>query len=100
MDSHFTEKTDLSKGTGSGMFEFYNKTNFEKILFLQHQVTELVRVVAKKNSHIQKLEEQLGRAIEYNTESAKVTALKAQITHNNEVIKKYKTLYLESLNKK
>lgn len=82
------------------MFNFFKKTDYEHRLFLQHQTKELLNLVKRKNNHIKALEEQIGRIIEGYTESMQLKALKAQITENQRVIKKYKDLYHEAISNK
>lgn len=96
----FKEKNDYKTGKGSGIFEYRNLRDFEKVLFLEHNVKELIELLKRKNKYISEVLDQLGRVIEDNEESRQVKALKAEITNNQRVIKKYKTLYQEQLEKK
>jgi len=87
----FTEKNDMKNGVpGSGIFEYRNLRDFEKVLFLEHNVKELIDLLKRKNTHIIEVNEQLDRVIENYQESNQVKALKAEITNNLRLIKKYK----------
>ena len=92
---------DLSKykRTASDIFVYKNLRDFEKVLFLEHNVSGLILLLKKKNKHIIELCQQIERIIEENEESKKILALKAEITNNQRVILKYKKLYQESINK-
>lgn len=95
----FKEKNDRKNGIGSDIFEYRNLTDFEKILFLEHNVKELIELLKKKDNHIKELDAQFDRIILEYDETRQVKALKSQVTQNLAIIKKYKTLYLEQLNK-
>lgn len=98
--SQFKIKNDKNNGVvGSGIFEYRNLRDFEKVLFLEHNVNELIALLKRKNNHIKEVHEQLNRIIEEYEDSRQVKALKAEITSNQRVIAKYKNLYLELLNK-
>ena len=83
----------------SEIFVYKNLRDFEKILFLEHQVNELITLIKRKNKYIKELDEQLQRAIEFNEENRQIIALKAEITNNHRIIRKYKQLWQEELNK-
>lgn len=72
----FREKNDNKAGKGSGIFEYRNLRDFEKVLFLEHNVKELIELLKLKDNYI-----------------------KEQITNNQRIILKYKTLYKEQLEK-
>lgn len=84
----FKEKN--SEYSGSGIFEYRNLTDFEKILFLEHNVKELITLVKRKNNVIIEVTKQLDRVIEDYDESKQIKALKAEITNNLRNITKYK----------
>ena len=87
----FTEKNDMKNGNpGSGIFEYRNLRDFEKVLFLEHNVKELIELLKRKNTHILELNDQINRIIENYEESRQITALKAEITNNLRIIKKHK----------
>lgn len=96
----FKEKNDRVNGVeGSGIFQYRNLREFEKVLFLEHQVKGLIDLLKRKDNHIQEIMEQMDRVIEENSEGKKEKALKAEISSNHRVIVKWKTLYLELLDK-
>jgi hypothetical protein len=95
----FKEKNNNKAGKGSGIFEYSNLRDFEKVLFLELNVKELIQLLKRKDNYIKEVLEQLDRVIEDNEESRQVKALKAEITNNQRVILKYKTLYQEQLAK-
>jgi hypothetical protein len=87
----FTEKNDRKNGNvGSGIFEYRNLRDFEKVLFLEHNVTELIDLLKRKNNHILDLSLQLDRVIDNYEESRQVKALKAEISNNLRVIREHK----------
>jgi hypothetical protein len=87
--SHFRKKNDIKTGEGSGIFEYRNLREFEKVLFLEHNVKELIELLKRKDEHIKKLND----VIHNNEDSSKVKRMKQTITDNLATIKKYKTLY-------
>jgi len=88
---NFRVKNDKKSGVvGSGIFEYRNLIDFEKVLFLEHNVKELIELLKRKDNHIKDLNEQLSRVIDENEESTKVKGLRHQITLNLETIRKYK----------
>jgi len=88
---NFRVKNDKKNGVvGSGIFEYRNLIDFEKVLFLEHNVKELIELLKRKDNHIKDLNEQLSRIIDENEESTKVKGLRHQITLNLETIRKYK----------
>ena len=92
--TYFKTKNDKNnKIAGSGIFEYRNLRDFEKVLFLEHQVKGLIDLLKRKNNHIVELNEQIDRIIENQEESKQVIALKAEITSNHRVIKKWKDMY-------
>lgn len=94
----FKVKNDKkNKIAGSGIFEYRNLRDFEKVLFLEHNVNELIELLKRKNNHIKEVHEQLNRVIGEYEDSRQVKALKAEITSNHRVIAKYKALYAESI---
>lgn len=98
---HFKIKNDKNNGVvGSGIFEYRNLRDFEKVLFLEHQVKGLLDLLKRKNNHIVELGEQIDRIIENNEESKQVIALKAEITSNQRVIKKWKNMYQNKCDEK
>ncbi len=99
--NHFKIKNDReNKIAGSGIFEYRNLRDFEKLLFLEHQVKGLLDLLKRKNNHIVELGEQIDRIIENNEESKQVIALKAEITSNQRVIKKWKDMYQNKCDEK
>lgn len=88
----FKVKNDYAKGIGSGIFEYQNLSDLEKVLFLEHNVTELIALLKRKNNAIKEMDEQMTRIIEDKEESKVVKALKAEITNNQRSIKQYKDL--------
>lgn len=87
----FTEKNDKKNGNpGSGIFEYRNLRDYEKVLFLEHNVKELIELLKRKNNHILELNEQIDRVIDNYEDSKQVKALKAEITNNLRIIKKQK----------
>lgn len=93
---------DLSKfkeRSASDIFVYKNLRDFEKVLFLEHNVKELIKLLKRKNNFISELNEQLNKVIEEQEESKKVKALKAEITSNHRVISKYKKLLAEQIEK-
>ena len=92
--NHFKIKNDReNKIAGSGIFEYRNLRDFEKLLFLEHQVKGLLDLLKRKNTHIGELNDQIDRIIANHEESKQVIALKAEITSNHRVIKKWKEMY-------
>lgn len=97
----FKEKNDKDNGVvGSGIFEYRKLREFEKVLFLEHNVKELIGVIKRKNNHISEVESQLVRVIDDYEESKQVAELKRQVTLSQGLIKKYKDLYFKSLESK
>lgn len=84
---------DLSKfRTASDIFVYKNLRDFEKVLFLEHNVKELITLLKRKDNFIKEIQSQLDRVITEYEEGRQIKALKAEITSNQRVIAKYKKL--------
>jgi hypothetical protein len=83
-------KDPNSEFNNSGIFKYNKLTFFEKVLFLEYNVRELIKLLKRKDSHIKSLEEQLQRSIDNYEESQKIKDLKNTVFHNERIIKKYK----------
>ena len=95
----FKKKNDKQTGEGSDIFEYQRLRDFEKVLFLEYQVKELIVLLKRKDNHIKNLNIEMEKLIEDYVESKQVKSLKEQITANQKTIKKYKDLFNEQLQK-
>lgn len=95
MDLNFfrTKNDRKNKVEGSGIFEYRNLRDFEKVLFLEHQVKGLIDLLKRKNRYIVELNDQIDRVIENKEESKQVIALKSEVNSNLRIIKKWKDMY-------
>ena len=107
----FKEPNDYAKGKGSGIFQYGNLTTFEKMLFLQYNVTELITLLKRKNVHIKKLEEVIVRNFdegyvkdielvdEDDSDSARNRKLKAEIAKLHKLVDSQRKSYKKLLDK-
>lgn len=91
---------DLSKfRTASNIFVYKNLRDFEKVLFLEHNVKELIALLKRKDKFIKEVQDQLERVITEHEDNKQVKALRAEIANNHRVITKYKKLLAEQIEK-
>lgn len=95
----FKEKNDRKNGIGSDIFEYHNLTDFEKILFLEHNVNDLISLLKKKDSYIKQLQGKLENIKNERDPELHIARLKRENTRTQETIRKLKALNLEQLNK-